>query len=198
MPAPRVGAIERTTKETGVRVRWALEGSGRCEAATGIGMLDHMMEQLAKHGGFDIEVSAKGDLHVDSHHTVEDIGLCLGKALSEALGERRGIRRFGDATVPLDEALVVVAVDLGGRPYAAIDLPFSGPAIGELSSQLVPHLFESLANEARMSLHVRMLAGDNDHHCLEAAFKALARALADAVAPDSRYGDAAPSTKGVV
>ncbi len=196
--ADRVGAVERVTKETEVRVRWSLDGSGRCESATGIGMLDHMMEQIAKHGGFDLKVRAKGDLHVDQHHTVEDVGLCLGKALNEALGDRRGIRRFGDAIVPLDEALALVAVDLGGRPYAAIDLSFAEPMVGELQAQLVPHLFESLAAEARMSLHVRLLAGENDHHRLEAAFKALARALADAVAPDARYGGEAPSTKGVV
>ncbi len=196
--AERTGTIERRTKETEVRVRWALDGSGRCSAATGIGMLDHMMQQLAKHGGFDLEVEAKGDLHIDPHHTVEDIGLCLGKALNEALGDRAGLRRFGDATVPLDEALALVAVDLGGRPYAEIDLPFAAPTVGELPAQLVPHLLESMAAEARMSLHVKLLAGDNDHHRLEAAFKALARALAEAVAPDARYGGQAPSTKGVV
>ena len=196
--AERVGAVHRQTKETDVRVYWGLDGSGQSEIATGIGMLDHMLQQLARHGGFDLTVVATGDLHIDPHHTVEDIGLSLGKALNEALGDRRGIRRFGDATVPLDEALVQVAVDLGGRPYAAIDLPFAAAEIGELPAALVPHLLESLANEARMSIHVRLLAGRNDHHRLEAAFKALARALADAVAPDARYGGEAPSTKGVV
>ena len=196
--AERVGAVHRQTKETDVRVHWGLDGSGQSEIATGIGMLDHMLQQLARHGGFDLTVVATGDLHIDPHHTVEDIGLSLGKALNEALGVRRGIRRFGDATVPLDEALVQVAVDLGGRPYAAIDLPFVAAEIGELPAALVPHLLESLANEARMSIHVRLLAGRNDHHRLEAAFKALARALADAVAPDARYGGEAPSTKGVV
>ena len=195
---PRTGQVRRETRESRVEVILDLDGSGRADIATGIGFLDHMLDSLARHSRFDLTVKAEGDLHVDQHHTAEDVGLTLGQALDKALGARRAIRRFGDALVPLDEALAQVAIDLGGRPWASIDLPFRGPMIGGLSSEMIPHLLHSLAMDGRFALHVRLLAGDNDHHRAEAAFKALARALDDATRPDPRLGDAVPSTKGVI
>jgi imidazoleglycerol-phosphate dehydratase len=198
MPQPRTARVHRQTRESSVEVLLNLDGSGRADIATGIGFLDHMLDSLARHARFDLTVKASGDLHVDQHHTAEDVGITLGQALTEALAERRGIRRFGDATVPLDEALVHVAIDLGGRPWASIDLPFRGPAIGGLSSEMIPHLLQSFALDGRFALHVRLLAGDNDHHRAEAAFKALARALDDATRPDPRLAGEVPSTKGVI
>jgi imidazoleglycerol-phosphate dehydratase len=198
MPQPRIGHVRRQTRETCVEVRLNLDGSGHAEIATGIGFLDHMLDSLARHARFDLTLKAEGDLHVDQHHTAEDVGISLGQALDQALGERRGIRRFGDAAVPLDEALAQVAIDLGGRPWASIDLPFRGTMIGGLSSELIPHLLHSFATDGRFALHVRLLAGENDHHRAEATFKALARALDDATRPDPRLGDAVPSTKGVI
>lgn len=198
MPQPRTARVQRQTRESRVEVVLNLDGSGRAEIATGIGFLDHMLDSLARHARLDLTLRAEGDLHVDQHHTAEDVGITLGQALNKALGERRGIRRFGDATVPLDEALAQVAIDLGGRPWASIDLPFRGQMIGGLSSEMIPHLLQSLAVEGRFALHVRLLAGDNDHHRAEATFKALARALDDATRPDPRLGDEVPSTKGVI
>jgi imidazoleglycerol-phosphate dehydratase len=196
--APRTAHIRRETRESRVEVVLNLDGAGRGDATTGIGFLDHMLDSLARHARFDLTVRAEGDLHVDQHHTAEDVGISLGQALDKALGERRGIRRFGDAVVPLDEALAQVAVDLGGRGWASIDLPFKGTMIGGLSSEMIPHLLQSFAMEGRLSLHVRLLAGDNDHHRAEATFKALARALDDATRPDFRIGSEVPSTKGVI
>jgi imidazoleglycerol-phosphate dehydratase len=198
MPQPRTARVHRQTRESSVEVLLNLDGSGRADVATGIGFLDHMLDSLARHARFDLMLKAAGDLHVDQHHTAEDVGITLGQALNEALAERRGIRRFGDATVPLDEALAHVAIDLGGRPYASIDLPFRGQAIGGLSSDMIPHLLQSFAIDGRFALHVRLLAGDNDHHRAEATFKALARALDDATRPDPRLGSEVPSTKGVI
>jgi imidazoleglycerol-phosphate dehydratase len=198
MQQPRTARVDRQTRESRVEVLLNLDGSGQADIATGIGFLDHMLESLARHARFDLTLKADGDLHVDQHHTTEDVGLTLGQALDRALGERRGIRRFGDASVPLDEALAHVAIDLGGRPWASIDLPFRGTTIGGLSSEMIPHLLQSFAIEGRFALHVRLLAGDNDHHRAEATFKALARALDDATRPDPRLGDAVPSTKGVI
>ena len=198
MPQPRTARVHRQTRESRVEVLLNLDGSGRSDVATGIGFLDHMLDSMARHARFDLTLKADGDLHVDQHHTAEDVGITLGQALDQALGERRGIRRFGDAAVPLDEALSHVAVDLGGRPYAAIDLPFRGPMIGGLSSEMIPHLLQSFALDGRFALHVRLLAGDNDHHRAEATFKALARALDDATRPDPRLGNEVPSTKGVI
>jgi imidazoleglycerol-phosphate dehydratase len=195
---PRTAHINRDTRETRVDVVLNLDGSGRGDVATGIGFLDHMLDSLARHARFDLTVRAEGDLHVDQHHTAEDVGMCLGQALDKALAERRGIRRFGDAVVPLDDALAQVAVDLGGRPWASIDLPFRAPVIGGLSTEMIPHLLQSLATEGRFNLHVRLLAGENDHHRAEATFKALARALDDATRPDPRLGTEVPSTKGVI
>ena len=195
---PRTSHIRRETRESRIEVVLNLDGSGRADIATGIGFLDHMLESLTRHARFDLTLRAEGDLHVDQHHTAEDVGISLGQALDKALGERRGIRRFGDAVVPLDEALAQVAVDLGGRGWASIDLPFRGSMIGGLSSEMIPHLLQSFALDGRLSLNARLLAGENDHHRAEATFKALARALDDATRPDPRLGGEVPSTKGVI
>ena len=195
---PRTAHVQRATRETRVEVLLNLDGAGRGDVSTGIGFLDHMLDSLARHARFDLTVRAEGDLHVDQHHTAEDVGIGLGQALDQALGERRAIRRFGDAVVPLDEALAQVAVDLGGRGWASIDLPFRASMIGGLSTEMIPHLLQSFATDGRFSLHVRLLAGDNDHHRAEATFKALARALDDATRPDARLGLEVPSTKGVI
>ena len=194
----RESTIHRTTRETEIDVALNLDGSGRYEVETGVGMLDHLLEQLARHGAFDLTLRATGDLDRDAHHTVEDVGLTLGKALDEALGDRAGIARMASALVPLDEALVQVAVDLSGRAHAAIDLRFPGDTMGQLPTQLVSHLLESIAQAGRLTLHVRSLAGENDHHIAEAALKALARALRDAVALDARAAGTVPSTKGTL
>jgi imidazoleglycerol-phosphate dehydratase len=175
-----------------------LDGSGQYEVQTEIGMLDHMLEQLARHGLFDLTVDASGDIERDPHHLVEDVGLVLGQALNQALGERRGITRFGHAVIPMDESLVLVALDLGGRPFAGIDLKFEREAIGQLPAENVGHFFEALAQEGRLNLHVRELAGGNDHHRIEAAFKGLARALSTAVRVDERIAGQVPSTKDVL
>jgi imidazoleglycerol-phosphate dehydratase len=198
MPQARTGHVRRQTRETCVEVTLNVDGSGRADITTGIGFLDHMLESLTRHSRFDLTLKAEGDLHVDQHHTAEDVGIGLGQALDRALGARTAIRRFGDAAVPLDEALAQVAVDLGGRGWASIDLPFKNATIGGLSSEMIPHLLQSFAMDGRFGLHVRLLAGDNDHHRAEATFKALARALDDATRPDPRLGDSVPSTKGVI
>ena len=175
-----------------------LDGAGRSEIATSIGMLDHLLEQLPRHGLFDITLQASGDIDRDPHHLVEDIGICLGRAFSEALGERRGIVRMAHAMVPLDEALAVVAVDLGGRGYAAVDMAFTSERIGELPTEMIGHLLSAFAIEGRFNLHVQVPVGTNDHHKGEAAFKALARALGDAVRLDPRIGGEIPSTKEIL
>ncbi|MHB8576212.1 MAG: imidazoleglycerol-phosphate dehydratase HisB [Dehalococcoidia bacterium] len=194
----RVAERVRKTGETEIRVRLNLDGSGTSRISTGIRFFDHMLDQLARHGLFDLDIEASGDLDVDAHHTVEDAGICLGAAFNEALGDRRGIARMADRTVPLDEALVQVAVDVSGRPYAAIDLRFHGERVGTLPTEMIEHFLISFVTEARISLHVRELAGRNDHHRAEATFKALARALCDAVALDPRRAGLVPSTKGTL
>ncbi|HET7037292.1 MAG TPA: imidazoleglycerol-phosphate dehydratase HisB [Thermomicrobiaceae bacterium] len=191
----RVGSVQRETRETAVELRLDLDGSGESEIDTGVGALDHFLTLFARHGLFDLQVHARGDLHVDAHHTTEDVGLCLGQALRQALGERRGIRRTADAAVPMDEALAQVAVDCGGRGYFVQRQPFSGAAVGQLDTDLVRHFFESLAIEARINLHVVTLYGTNTHHQIEAVFKAFARALDAATRLDPRLGDRLPSTK---
>jgi imidazoleglycerol-phosphate dehydratase len=196
--AERVGRCARETRETRIEAEWSLDGTGRADVATGIGYLDHMLDSLARHGLFDLRVRAQGDLHVDEHHTVEDVAIALGRALAEAVGDARGIRRMGDATVPLDEALALVAVDLSGRGLATLDIPLRTPRVGQLPTELVPHFFQSLAMEARMTLHVHVLRGDNDHHKVEASFKALAKALDWATSVDPRVAGQVPSTKGVL
>ncbi len=192
----RTASVARRTGETSIVVELNLDGSGVAAVETGVGMLDHMLHQLARHGGFDLTVQASGDLHVDAHHTSEDVAIALGRALHEALGERRGIARFADRTVPLDESLIQVALDLSGRPYAVIGLEFGAPMIGALPSSMVKHILETIAFEGRLALHVRQLAGENEHHIVEATFKALARCLRDAVRVVE--DGAAPSTKGTL
>ena len=186
--------VARTTRETQVMVELDLDGGGVTDIATGVGFYDHLLGSFAHHGLFDLTVRAVGDLHVDDHHTVEDVALVLGSAVAEALGERAGIERFGDATVPMDEALATAVVDAGGRPYAVVDMPFRGERAGELTLQLVEHAFEAFARMSGVTLHVRG-SGRNDHHLAEAAFKALGRALRAACEPDPRRRGVA-STKG--
>jgi imidazoleglycerol-phosphate dehydratase len=194
----RTGEVTRKTKETEVRVRVSLDGSGRGQAKTGVGFLDHMLEALARHALYDLEVAATGDLHVDQHHTVEDVGIVLGQALALALGERRGIRRYGEATVPLDDALARVVVDVSGRPYLAYHAePPSAQRLGDYDPTLTPEFFRALATHAGLTLHVDLLRGQNTHHCVEAVFKAAARALGDATGIDPRVTDV-PSTKGTL
>lgn len=196
MSAPRRATVARTTLETNVTVTLDLDGSGAATIATGIGFLDHLLTSLAHHGLFDLEIRATGDLEVDEHHTAEDVALVLGSAFGEALGDRAGIRRFGDAAVPMDESVATVVLDIGGRPYAVVDLPFRGDRIGTLPTQLVEHALEAFARTAGATLHVRG-TGRNDHHLAEAAFKALARALRTACEPDPRRTGVA-STKGTL
>ena len=196
MASERRGKEERETKETKVYVEVNLDGSGQADIATGIGMLDHLLEQIARHGLIDITIKAEGDLQIDPHHTAEDVAICLGRALRKALGDKRGIVRFGHAVVPLDEALALVAVDVNGRGYASLDLPWTGDRVGELPTDLVAHMLWSIATEGELTLHARMLAGASDHHKAEAVFKALARALGAATRRDPRLGDEVPSTKG--
>lgn len=194
----RTGQIKRETRETRIRLQLNLDGRGEAAIDTGIGMLDHLLEQIARHGLIDLQIEAKGDLQRDAHHTVEDIGICLGQALNQALGDRTGIVRMAHAIVPLDEALTLVALDLGGRGYAVVDLPFHGERLGELPVEMIPHFLKSFAFESRVSLHVRLMAGENDHHRAESAFKALARALAAATRLDPRVEGIVPSTKGLL
>lgn len=194
----RSATIERVTGETSVVVELTVDGAGRADVSTGVGFFDHMLANLAKHAGFDLTVKTRGDLHVDAHHTVEDTAIALGEALAAALGDKAGIRRFGDALVPLDEALVQVAVDLAGRPYCVHDEPAGlAPTIGEYDTTLTRHVFESFAASARICLHVRVLAGRNAHHVHEAQYKAVARALRDACRIDPRV-EGVPSTKGAL
>lgn len=191
----RSAAYQRATLETRVRVELALDGRGHASVRTGVGFLDHMLQAFARHGLFDLTLEARGDLEVDAHHTVEDVGLCLGEAFRRALAEGRGIRRFGEATVPMDEALVRAAVDLSGRPYLVCRLTLSSPRLGSMETQLVPEFFRAFVNRAGIALHLHQLEGENDHHVVEAAFKAAARALDQATALDPRVPDV-PSTKG--
>lgn len=195
MGEQRHATVKRTTSETDISLSLTLDGEGRAEIATGIGFLDHMLTLFAHHGRFDLTVQASGDLYVDGHHTVEDVGLALGDALREALGDKRGIRRYGSCLLPMDESLAQVALDLSGRPFFAHDLRLSGVRIGEFDAGLTPHFLRSLATQAGMTLHARLLAGSDAHHIIEAVFKGFARALADAC---ERHGrdDEVPSTKG--
>jgi imidazoleglycerol-phosphate dehydratase len=194
----RTATIHRKTKETDIRITLALKGNGKYEVETGIGFLDHMLCHIAAHGVFDLTVKAHGDLHVDPHHTVEDVALVLGQALDEALGDRAGIVRMGSASVPMDETLAFVAVDLSGRPYCVAEMTWSGPEVGSLPVTLIPHFFESFATTARANVHARVLYGRDDHHKAEALFKALGRALDVATREDPRRSKAIPSTKGTL
>jgi imidazoleglycerol-phosphate dehydratase len=194
----RTATVTRKTGETDIEVTLDLDGAGRASIATGVGFLDHMLHALARHARFDLTVQATGDLEIDEHHTVEDVGIVLGRALAEALGDRRDLTRMGHAIVPMDEALALVAVDLGGRGYFVFDGEFSAARIGQLGTSLIPHFFESLAHEGRLNLHARLLAGVDDHHRAEALFKALARALDTATRLDPRLAGQVPSTKGTL
>jgi imidazoleglycerol-phosphate dehydratase len=192
----RVGEVRRETSETQITVRWELDGRGDYDVETGIGFLDHMLAALARHGRFDLAVRAKGDLHIDEHHTVEDVGIVLGQALNQALGDRRGLRRFGDARVPMDDALSEVAIDLSGRSAGVLEIKLLGETVGGISAQMFPHFFRSLAADAKMTLHATIVRGENDHHRVESLFKAFARALDDASRIDERIADRLPTTKG--
>ncbi len=189
-------SVSRRTRETDITIALDLDGSGLADIETGVGFYDHLLGSLAHHGLFDINIRASGDLHVDEHHTVEDVALVLGAAFAEALGDRAGIRRFGDGSVPMDESVATAVIDVGGRPYAVIDLPFRAERVGELPLQLVDHSLELFARAAGATLHLRG-SGRNDHHLAEAAFKALGRALRTACEPDPRRTGVA-STKGML
>ena len=194
----RKGSVHRSTTETSIAVDLDLDGTGRYEVSTGIGFLDHMLEQLSRHSLIDLTVKAVGDLHIDQHHTVEDSGIAIGEALAQALGDRKGITRYGTAYAPMDETLTRVAIDISGRPYLVWKSEFSQPRLGEMDSELFEHWFHSFAGAAGITLHVETLYGRNNHHIVESAYKALARALRQAVEIDPRKADAVPSTKGTL
>jgi imidazoleglycerol-phosphate dehydratase len=190
--------VKRDTLETKVSVKLDLDGTGKAEIATGVPFLDHMLDQVARHAMIDLEVTAVGDLHIDAHHTVEDIGITLGQALAKALGDKTGLRRYGDAYVPLDEALSRVVVDLSGRPGLEFHVPFTRARVGEFDVDLIHEFFQGFANHAAVTLHVDNLRGDNAHHQAETVFKAFARALRIAAEPDPRAAGRVPSTKGTL
>ncbi len=192
----REASIARKTTETEIDVRLSLDGEGRYSVSTGIGFLDHMLEQLARHGLVDLDLAAKGDLHIDAHHTTEDTGIAVGQAVSAALGDRKGIRRYGHAYVPMDEALVRVALDLSNRPYLIWQVDLPAQKLGSMDTELFREWFQAFAQHAGATLHVECLYGTNTHHIVEACFKALARALRLAAEIDPRRSDAVPSTKG--
>ena len=194
----RRATLTRKTAETEVTATLDLDGTGRYRCETGVGFLDHMLDQLARHSLIDIEVTARGDTHIDDHHTVEDVGITLGKALAEALGDKRGIRRYGSFHLAMDDALVRTALDLSGRPYLVWNVAFPTPKIGSFDTELVREFFQALSTHGGITLHVDGLHGINSHHIAEAAFKSVARALREAVEPDPRLGDALPSTKGAL
>ena len=194
----RVATVRRSTKETSVEVRLDLDGTGACVANTPVGFLNHMLDQLASHGLFDVYVNAAGDTWIDDHHTVEDVALALGAALSQALGDRKGIHRFGEFSAPLDEALTHVVLDLSGRAHLSCDLVIPAQRIGNFDTELVEHFFSSFANTSGTTLHIRQLAGRNSHHIVEATFKAFARALRRACEPDERRRGTVASSKGVL
>ena len=194
----RTATIHRKTNETEIAVQLDLDGSGVYEVSTGIGFLDHMLEQLSRHSLIDLTLTAIGDLHIDQHHTTEDSGIALGTAIAQALGDRKGIARYGTAYAPMDETLTRCAIDISGRPFLVWRSAFTQPKLGELDTELVEHFFHSVAGAAGITLHVETLYGRNNHHIVESAFKAFARALRQAVEIDPRKGDAIPSTKGTL
>ena len=194
----RQARIERKTKETEIAVSVNLDGTGKYNVSTGIGFLDHMLTALARHASFDLEVRVAGDLHVDFHHTTEDVGIVLGQALKRALGDKRGIRRYGHAVVPMDEALAEAAIDISGRPFLAWSVSFPRDKVGEMDTELFEEFFRAFAMNAGITLHIIQRAGTNAHHIAEGVFKAVARALREAVEPDPRAAGAIPSTKGVL
>ena len=192
----RRATLTRNTSETQITLTLDLDGTGHAQISTGIGFLDHMLTALARHALFDLTVQAQGDLHIDDHHTTEDVGIVLGQALAQTLGDKRGIRRYGAATIPMDEALVDAAIDLSGRPFCAWSVAFTPAKIGTMDTELFEEFFRALANNALMTLHITQRAGHNAHHIAEACFKATARALRAATQPDPRTPGAIPSTKG--
>ena len=194
----RKATVERVTKETKIRGSVFLDGTGTADVATGIGFLDHMLEQLARHSLIDVSLRAEGDLHIDFHHTTEDTGYVVGEAVAKALGDRRGIQRWGDALVPMDETLTRVALDASNRPYLVWKVAFTKPKLGEMDTELFREWFHAFAQAAGLTLHIENLYGENNHHIVESCFKGLARALRAAVAIDPRKPDAVPSTKGVL
>lgn len=196
-PPSRTGSVQRTTKETDISIELNLDGAGQASIATGVGFLDHMLDHVARHGLFDLAVQAKGDVHIDDHHTVEDVGICLGQALVQALGDKAGIERFGSAQVPMDESLAQVTIDLSGRFAFVYNVSYRNDKIGSFDTQLVEEFLHALAQNARCNLHVNVPYGTNSHHIAEAIFKALGRALRQAVNVDPRRSDV-PSTKGVL
>jgi len=192
----RTATIERKTKETSIKATVNLDGTGAYRIATGIGFLDHMLEQLARHGLIDIDLEAKGDLHIDFHHTVEDCGIVLGQAVAKALGDKAGITRYASVDLPMDEALTRVAIDVSGRPYLVWRVEFSRPKLGEMDTELFREWFQAFAQNAGITLHIENVYGENNHHIAETCYKGLARALRAAVAPDARQAGRVPSTKG--
>ena len=196
MNAPRTAEVARNTAETQITVRVNLDGTGQAKLATGIGFFDHMLDQIARHGLIDLEVDAKGDLHIDGHHTVEDVGITLGQAVYQAVGDKKGIRRYGHAYVPLDEALSRVVIDFSGRPGLLMNVPFKSGMIGTFDTQLAHEFFQGFCNHAFVTLHVDNLRGENAHHQCESVFKAFARALRAALEFDPRAAGTIPSTKG--
>ena len=194
----RTAQITRKTNETDITLSVTLDGTGRHDIKTGIGFFDHMLDQLARHALIDMDIRATGDLHIDDHHTVEDVGIALGQALAQAMGDKRGIRRYGSFHLAMDDALLRAALDLSGRPYLVWNVEFPTPKIGGFDTELVREFFQAFSTHGGITLHVSKLAGINSHHIAEAAFKAVARALREALEPDPRSGDAIPSTKGTL
>ena len=194
----RSASTERNTKETKIKGSLELDGTGLSDISTGIGFLDHMLDLLARHSGMDLSIRCDGDLNVDGHHTTEDIGIVIGKLLGEALGEKRGINRYGFASIPMDEALAQCSLDISGRPYLVLQAEFGGEYVGEFATELVEEFFRAVAFNAGLTLHIKCEYGANDHHKIEAMFKAFARALRIAVAIDEQFKDQIPSTKGVL
>jgi imidazoleglycerol-phosphate dehydratase len=194
----RSSNITRETKETNIKLTLELDGTGKANINTGVGFLDHMLTLFASHGRFDLSVSCTGDLHIDAHHTVEDIGIALGQAFDRALGERRGITRYGSFTLPMDDALVLTALDISGRAYLNYDLDLPYQSIGSMDSELIEEFFLGLTRTSGITLHIKQLDGKNAHHIIEAAFKGFGRAMAQAVALDTRLGNEIPSTKGIL
>ncbi len=196
--APRTASVSRETKETKIAVTVDLDGTGRSQIATGVGFFDHMLDQLARHSLIDMTINAEGDLHIDDHHTVEDVGIAIGQAVAKALGERRGIRRYASIDLAMDETLTKAALDLSGRPFLVWNVSFTAPKIGTFDTELVREFFQAFAQNAGITLHVLNHYGANSHHIAETCFKAVARALRMAVETDPRIGDAVPSTKGTL
>ena len=194
----RKSAIERNTKETRIRIELDLDGTGVYDVSTGVGFLDHMLEQLTRHSLIDLKVKAEGDLQIDAHHTTEDVGIAIGEAVTRALGDRKGITRYGSALIPMDETLTRVALDLSNRPYLIWKVKFDRPKLGDMDTELFKEWFQAFAQSAGVTLHVETLYGENNHHIVESCFKALARALRQAIEIDPRKADAVPSTKGVL